>query len=151
QELSGEAEKLELQKAEVAIAAARKDLGLANASTDVLSELRPTSIESISDKEGKPTGTLVWRGMNGLFKQGRVEHGIIKDEDGTELGSVTNAGKVTLKEGRSFEIANTEGAAFHGIGSDGKRLDLVSEESRSGFNGTFVSPDKKETIAVIGN
>jgi hypothetical protein len=150
QELSGDTANLELQKAEVALAAARKELGL-SAQSDIIRELRPTSPDAITDRNGAPTGTLVWRDYNGSLRESRVEKGDIKTEDGWEFGKVTNAGIVVLSDGRTFDIAQTEGAAFHGIASDGKRLDLVSEESRTGFSGTFTSPDKKQTIAVIGN
>jgi YD repeat-containing protein len=103
-------------------------------------------------REGeKPSGTLVWKDGEKL-RQASVEAGQVKDGDDKAIGTVQDNGSVTLSgpPPTSFKIADSEGAAFHGIGSDKARLDLVSQKDVQGFSGTMTSPDGAQKYAVVG-
>ncbi|MBX9666094.1 MAG: hypothetical protein K2X93_00690 [Candidatus Obscuribacterales bacterium] len=100
-----------------------------------------------------PTGTLVFGEPSGdswTLRQARVVNGVILGADGLEIGRVSDTGEVSFTGGRSFNILNEESAAFHGIGSDGMRLDLVAQSRIRALSGTLTSPDRTETVVVVG-
>ncbi len=103
-------------------------------------------------REGKqPNGTLVFK-RDGNLEQARVENGIILAADGKNIGTLQDSGEFGLfADGwRSGRIQNGEGIAFHGSGSDGRRLNLVSSDSTKGFTGVLVSPAGNTMHTVIG-
>ncbi len=91
------------------------------------------------------TGTLVWKEGSG-YAHGRVDKGIIYDKSDTAIGTMHDNGDVALNgpPPRTFNIVNDKdaGAGFHGLGSDGERLDLCAGQSdgidrHEGLNGMF--------------
>lgn len=99
----------------------------------------------------KPSGTLVYKeGQD--YKQVTIQDGEAKDASGKKIGTVQDNGAVTLdgQPPKTFNISETEGAAFHGIGSDKNRLDMVAKADEKGFSGQFKSPDGKENLSVVG-
>lgn len=113
---------------------------------DDLKHFAPTA-----PREGKePSGTLVYNDGSGKVTQFKVENGQVKDGKKV-VGSVQDNGEVTLN-GKTFNILSAqEGTAFHGVGSDKNRLDLVDKKNaESGFNGVMTSPDGKQTMLSMG-
>ena len=118
-----------------------------------MQEIGPTNPPPV--REGtKSTGTLVcYYGAENRLSQFRVDHGKVTDNSGVEIGTMNDNGTVTLN-GKSFNIldASSEGAAFHGVGSDRQRLDLVDKKDleKSNYNGVLSSVDGTNRT-VIGN
>ncbi len=110
------------------------------------------------------TGVLVWKEGAG-YAHGRVDKGIIYDKSDTAIGTMKDNGEVALSgpPPRTFNIVNDKdaGAGFHGLGSDGERLDLCAGQGdgvdrHEGLNGLFArySPDgvpSGEVLVVGGN
>jgi|GEM_PF-1231408 len=80
----------------------------------------------------KPSGTLVYRDGN-HFTQRKVVQGEMKDATGKIIGHVNDKGEVEIG-GKKFNILDDSGksAAFTGIGSDGRYLDLTQGQSKAG-------------------
>ncbi len=108
-------------------------------------DARPTA-----PREGKtPTGTLVLPEEGGTsFKQYDVKQGKIFAQNGEQAGSFQDDGSVSLKGYASFKIADNKGAAFHGTGTDGARLDLVANADKSKFTGFIATADSQEAFTV---
>ncbi|MCC7528472.1 MAG: hypothetical protein IT342_08120 [Candidatus Melainabacteria bacterium] len=118
---------------------------LQDASCLEVADARPTA-----PRQGKTAdGTLVLpSGEPGAYKQFQVRDGAVLDAGGKKIGSMEDNGKVYLEKQAPLVISDCEGAAFHGVGSDGARLSLVGGADRAKFTGVIASPDGKESFTV---
>lgn len=109
-------------------------------------------------REGEqPTGTVVYKEGDKLV-QHHVENGVVFDKDNvTKIGVVKDNGDVQIGN-TSFNITNSKDhlAAFTGLGSNGKYLDLTYGQNETqaarqeGFNGYIVNGNEK-MLAVGGH
>lgn len=103
-------------------------------------------------REGEtPSGTLVWKD-GGTLRQASVEAGTIKDDSGKAIGTVNDKGAVSFNDAaaKSFNISDSEGAAFHGVGSDTARLDLAPAKASESYSGSIVAADGSQKYSVVG-
>ena len=103
-------------------------------------------------REGEtPSGTLVWKDGDKL-RQASVEAGTIKDDNGKAIGTVNDRGTVSFNDraAKSFKISESEGAAFHGVGSDTARLDLAPAKASESYSGAIVAADGTQKYSVVG-
>ncbi len=109
-------------------------------------------LTSTAPREGKePNGTLVYNDSTGNVSQYKVEKGQIKNASNQVVGTVQDNGDFTLNGQKHNILDGSESTAFHGVGSDGSRLDLADKkDAQSGFNGVFKSPDGGHTLLAMG-
>jgi len=135
----------------------------AKASREVLEaaeEFKAATEKPVTLEDAKPTaprqgrsaeGTLILPGENGQnYKQYSVKAGSIFDAEGKAIGSFKDDGTITLRGMSPFKISANQGTAFHGKGSDGARLDLVSNADLKKFHGFISSTDGQEVFTVTG-
>ncbi|MBI4532386.1 MAG: hypothetical protein HY711_00445, partial [Candidatus Melainabacteria bacterium] len=144
QELTGAPGEQAKQFGNLALETTKQQFGMSS-----LERAESVSADMLPTGPGKgttPSGTLVWRDGE-TYKHARVENGQIKDDAGKTIGTVADTGSVAFAgpPPKGFNITETEGSAFHGVGTDkARRLDIVSNADSKGFNGVFKSPDGKE-------
>ena len=108
-------------------------------------------------RDGVPptNGTLVTLdSKTHVYHEDTVNNGQVMRSEGGKyvaIGKVDADGNVKLNDGTTYNIHNTEGAAFHGLGNDHKSLDIISDTDTKGFNGFFASPDRSQNYTVLGN
>lgn len=105
-------------------------------SADILAKHGPTE-----PRHGeKANGVVAWK-EGDKYRQGLVKDGQILDADKKPIGTVNDSGDVQIGQTK-FNILKDDGraAVFHGLGTDGDRLDLcqtsnsrTKEESCSGY------------------
>lgn len=105
-------------------------------------------------REGtRSNGTLVWKEGN-EYTQATVKDGAVFNAQNQQIGTVQDNGTVSLNGKPSFNICNTDGAAFHGTGTNHDTLDLCGGQNeqprKEGFNGVFTNGAQKYK-AIGGN
>ncbi len=120
---------------------------LADADKIELADARPTPA-----RPGRnASGTLVLPGLDaGSFSQFAVKDGKVLDQAGQAIGMVEDNGDVQIGNERKFNIASRDGAAFHGTGTDGNRLDLVADSSSNALTAVMASQDGREVFTITG-
>lgn len=116
---------------------------------------RPVTVEDAkptAPRQGRNSeGTLILPGENGqTYIEYSVKGGSIFDAEGKAIGNFKDDGTITLSGMSAFKISANQGTAFHGKGSDGARLDLVSNADRKKFHGFISSADGQEVFTVTG-
>lgn len=140
---------LQIAKVEIAITRNHTHVREINAE-EVLANSRPTAAR---DGE-KASGIIAWKDGD-QYRQGRVKDGQVLGADGKPVGKVGDNGDVTIGNTK-FNILKDDkyGAVFHGVGTDGDRLDLCpastakSEQSLE-LNGFLTNG--KEKIQSVGS
>lgn len=105
-------------------------------------------------------GTLVWKEGAG-YAQGSVKDGTIYDANKNAIGTFKDNGDVTIQGNppKTFNVLKgSAGEAFHGVGSDGRRLELcagqgIGAERKEGFNGVLSNPmteREDDKLVVVG-
>ena len=116
---------------------------------------KPVTLEDAKPtgpRQGRtPDGILILPGDNGdAYAQYNVKAGSVFNAEGREIGKFRDDGTVLLSGMSAFKIAPNDGCAFHGKGSDGQRLDLISNADQKKFHGFVASADGKEVFTVTG-
>jgi diguanylate cyclase (GGDEF)-like protein len=104
----------------------------------------------------KPTGTVAWQDGD-TYKQGSVQNGNVLDANQKVIGTINDAGDISIGKIKFNIIADQfHAAVFHGVGTDHERLDLCTGQGKQGgqrtegYNGYLTDGQEKMT-SIGGN